>query len=76
MDSFKLVYSKDINWNKENGYEISYTCFDKNSGLHINITQRFLYNDNRLFVSTYTSQSLKKDIYKATAFAIIDKMRW
>lgn len=76
MDSFNLVYAKDIKWNKENGYEMSYNSFDKSSGLHISITQRFLFNNNRLLVSTYTSQRLKKDIYKATAFAIMDKMSW
>lgn len=76
MDSFRLVYSKDIKWKNENGYEMSYTSFDKSSKLHISITQRFLYIENRLLICTYTAQGLKKDLYKSTAFAIMDKLSW
>ncbi|MEI7736399.1 MAG: PsbP-related protein [Ferruginibacter sp.] len=76
MDSFNLIYTKGIKWNLENGFEINYKMIDKSSQMHINITQRFLYNDSRLFVCTYTSQGLKKDRYRSTAFSIMDKMSW
>ncbi len=75
-DSFKLVYSKEFKWNFEDGLEINYTFFDKSSKIYISIIQRILYNRGRAFVCTYTSQAFKKDVYKPTAFAIMDKMSW
>lgn len=75
-DSFKLVYSKDFKWNFEKGLEISYTFFDKSSKIYISIIQRLLYSRSRVFVCTYTSQGFKKDVYKSTAFAIMDKISW
>ncbi|NOT94580.1 PsbP-related protein [Ferruginibacter sp.] len=70
--NFNLKHSKKVSWLKKDAWEIAYTITDNGTTAHL--IQKLLIYNGSLFVSTYTAEAGKTDVYLKTAHEVFEKM--